>query len=140
MLRSSLRVAVLGLVLATVAGCDTEPVPSIGGRYSAVLPNDLEIQGLPVGLLLTLQAQIPHTEAGPFTFGGTLSSLIGGGTLSFAFSGTGTYDHPDVAARVTLTAPVAQTIDLSGVASEDGGTITLSNDEGIFITLVRTRR
>lgn len=138
-MRLPLRTAVLGLALFTLAGCDSgDPdARSIGGTYSAFVDGAFLSDQIPPGVLIEFEAVIPSTESGAFVFGGDVSATLGTGTLSYDFTGTGTYNHPEVTMRVFLTFPTNQTVNLAGVASEDRGTLTLSDEDGLFVTLRR---
>ena len=136
--RSLLSLAMLALALVFAVGCDSgEPVPTLGGTYVTFIDGSLISDQLPPGSIVELSARIPETEAGAFGFSGDLSVNLFGGTLSYDFGGVGTYSHPNVTMDLTLAPPLSQTYVLAGVASEDRGTLTMSDEEGRFVTLRR---
>jgi hypothetical protein len=134
-IHSLLPLAVLAFGLA-LTGCDSnspeDDVPSIGGMYIGTSTED--------GVETTFALDIPATDAGSFTLGdeSEASGEVEGVTVSIPLTGTGTYDHPDIAITMTYTvADETFTEQVDGTASASGDILRLEDEDGATLTLTR---
>ena len=113
------RALALALAVAALPACDSTADNALEGVYTASIS---DADGLTI-ITITIDEAV---ESGAFDVSGTATT----DGIAVSFSGTGTYNPPNVSMTVTL---FGETDTIEGTVSDDGSTITIDDPDDPFV-------